>query len=127
MLANAPHKVLQKVWFSTLTVSVYTIYGIPQTTGTNHVIKSNITRLFFPTNNADFNGNTMAMYLSTAIRTKLSTDTTWETPLEYIPSLQTAEAKDPVMNFLLVSIPSVAYSGQLKHVQRRSDTAMLTM
>ena len=77
----------------------------------------------------DFSGKTIATNLSKVISTYEAQNRTY---LRYCPEIRsqltiTDVAQGSLMKVVGVSIPSLAYSGQLKTGPRRSDTAMFTM
>ena len=90
-------------------------------------VASNIITLILRDTSVAFKGNTVAMYLSTAINTRLRIDTEVDTVLVYIPTLHPVVARGPWIRLpLLVIISSVRYNGQAVRLARKSDTAMLT-
>lgn len=92
----------------------------------NHVPSSKAALTFRVISRA-FRGNTVAMNLSTAIKTRLRMDTIADTILKNTPTLQPNFARDPWSTLpLLVIISSVRYNGQVARLDRRSETAMLT-
>ena len=74
-----------------------------------------------------FKGNTVAMNLSTAINTRLRTDTVRDNILKYDPTLQPMVVRGFWIRLpFLAAISSIRYNGQLVRLARKSETAMLT-
>ena len=74
-----------------------------------------------------FKGNTMAMNLSTAINTRLRTDTVRDNILKYDPTLQPIAVRGFWIRLaFLATISLIRYNGQLVTLAIKLETAMLT-